>query len=168
MEMVAQRIGRVLELEEGATRKVETAAARLFHDARERTGERRFGNAFDGDPERDRPALGAHDDTTAPRLDVAHVGPGHVDRLLRIDAKPELLEGDLELLLRITHDDGSAKEHAARWEDEARLWHRLGLYRFCDDRLHDLCGFGCLRLLFLLRLGGLLFLRRDRGRRDGL
>ena len=108
MEVVAQRICRVLQFEERASGQVEAAAARLLDDARERTGERWFGHAFDGDPERDRPALCAHDDTSTSWLYLPHVGPGHIDRLLSVDAEAELLERDLELLLRIAHDDRPA------------------------------------------------------------
>ena len=108
MEVVAQRIGRVLELQERASGEVQATPARLLHDTRQRTGERRFGNAFDRDTERDGPTFRAHDDAPASRFYLPHVGPRDVDRLLPIDAEAELLECYLELLLRIAHDDRPA------------------------------------------------------------
>ena len=152
--VVAQRVARVLQLEERAPREVEASTARLLDDARQRAGERRLGDAFDGDAEGDRPSLGADDDAPAARLDLPDLGPRDLDRLRSIDAEPKLLERDLQLLLGVTHDDGAAQEHTARRKVVARLRRGLGLF---DLGLRD-----PLRPWRLWRLRGPLLLLRLR------
>src|SRR5439155_12580279 len=76
VEAIAKRIGRVLKLEESATREIEVSAARLLHDSGQRTGEDRLRDTLDRYPERDRDTgrgcLGADPDRKSTPLNSSH------------------------------------------------------------------------------------------------